>query len=750
MALGQKEVRLSIKANTKHFKDALAEMPGIGEKEAKKLARKFAIEFDKAEKAAIESSDKMAKNAGFRAADSQLKELKDSTGELDSSLKGLGGAVGLVSPEMERMLFVTGELSGGLEASSRLATLAGGSMKSLLVAGGALGLGIAALGGTWAIMSRKVAAAEERLAEAHKEMKEGIEFAKQYKDQLHGLQNSVGLLSDAEFALIDARRRSNEFMKDEIEGQRAQQSVLNNLRQDLEDLRVAQERLTKLQGSDALEVNAQTTVSFRNVKEAVRLTTEAMESGEPILESFGRESKHFTGRQVLAGEALMEVEDQITNLTGSIGIYETSIARTTAKTERLNLLMQAQAAQARNDRDEVARLAMALAVLSDTETMLFMASINAAKGMAIMQASMTNTGVAATVAIQGIENFFAQVEEVHAPEAFRDTLNKLNTELETTAENTTAVTEATEESLDVQALLDEQMAAQAKARADARSLVALEIGDRDAIIRAHKDKAKKISELLNEELISFNEFADEMVKIDQQKSDALLAHDISVAESKIATAEKVNSQIDGLIGISLDKRTAAIDEAEAAELARVEGNAEAEADIRSKFDERRKTELGALFKAQQATEIATTIMSGASAAIGALAPAPTGLGPVAGVPLAALIAATTAAQIGVISSQQPSFHQGGMIGGHGDQAITAQGGEAVLNRGAVASLGGAAGVDSLNAGAGGGGAVVVQMTYKQRVLDELVVDNLAKGGPLKRAINGAAKRGRRGRVGGLL
>lgn len=91
-----------------------------------------------------------------------------------------------------------------------------------------------------------------------------------------------------------------------------------------------------------------------------------------------------------------------------------------------------------------------------------------------------------------------------------------------------------------------------------------------------------------------------------------------------------------------------------------------------------------------------------------------------------------------------------MIGGHGDQAITAQGGEAVLNRGAVASLGGAAGVDSLNAGAGGGGAVVVQMTYKQRVLDELVVDNLAKGGPLKRAINGAAKRGRRGRVGGLL
>jgi hypothetical protein len=68
----------------------------------------------------------------------------------------------------------------------------------------------------------------------------------------------------------------------------------------------------------------------------------------------------------------------------------------------------------------------------------------------------------------------------------------------------------------------------------------------------------------------------------------------------------------------------------------------------------------------------------------------------------------------------------------------------------VASLGGESGVDSLNAGGAAGGAVVVQMVYKQRVLDELIVDNLAKGGPLKRAINDSSRRARRGRIGGRL
>ena len=126
------------------------------------------------------------------------------------------------------------------------------------------------------------------------------------------------------------------------------------------------------------------------------------------------------------------------------------------------------------------------------------------------------------------------------------------------------------------------------------------------------------------------------------------------------------------------------------------------------------------------------------------------LGPVAGGIAAAGIAASTAAALAQIASQPvPTMHSGGLVGGIGDTPINAQGGEAVLNRAAVAGLG-AEGVEALNSGGGVGGTVVVEMTYKQRVFDRVVIDNLRKGGPLSSALSNAERRGRRGRVGGML
>lgn len=728
------------------------------DKAAKDSAKAVDKSSSSAQKAMKETA-KVAQKSGKETTDAMdqadtiqgLDSLQDKTGELDSSLKGLAGAVGLVSPEMEMLLMRTGDLSGGFEASARLSKLAGGSMKSLMVAGGTLAVAVAALGGTWAIMSRKVAAAEERLAEAHKEMVEGIAFAKQYKDQLQGLQNSVGLLSDEEFALIDARRRSNEFMKEEIEGQRAHQSVLGSLRKDLEELQSAQERLTKLQGSDVLEVNAQTTVSFRDVNEAIRLTNDAIENGKPVLESFGETSTHFTGRQVLQGEALQEVEAQIANVTGSISRYEQSIEKTEKKTERLNLLFQIQAAQARDDRQAVAELAMSLAVLDDTETRLFKATIEAAKAFAIQNAQMANLGAGTAVAIASIERLFSKYEQTAAPQAFQETLARLNTKLEDNATATANATAATKTQIDVQGEIDRQMREQEERQRAARAAVALELSDREAIIEGHRQKKEELQQLLRDELISYEDYAAKLTEIDNKKKEDLLANDIALAQARIATAQAFTAEFDALQDARQERAMQRLEQEEANALAMASHSEEAQAAIRAEFETKRKEELNKAFKQSQATQIATAIMSGANAAIGALAPPPVGLGPnAAGLAMAALVAATTTAQVGVIANQKPSFHQGGMIGGQGDQMITAQGGEAVLNRAAVATLGGESGVDSLNAGGAGGGAVVVQMVYKQRVLDELIVDNLAKGGPLKRAINDSSRRARRGRIGGRL
>ena len=149
---------------------------------------------------------------------------------------------------------------------------------------------------------------------------------------------------------------------------------------------------------------------------------------------------------------------------------------------------------------------------------------------------------------------------------------------------------------------------------------------------------------------------------------------------------------------------------------------------------------------QKALAIAQTTINGLVASIKAFAD----LGPVAGGIASAGIAMSTAAALAQIASQPiPKFHSGGIVGGIGDTPISAQGGEAVLNREAVAGIG-ADGVEALNAGGAVGGTVVVEMTYKQRVFDRVVIDNLRKGGPLASAISSAERRGRRGRVGGIL
>ena len=679
-----------------------------------------------------------------------LDSLQDKTGELDSSLKGLAGAVGLVSPEMEMLLMRTGDLSGGFEASARLSKLAGGSMKSLMIAGGALGVAVAALGGTWAIMSRKVAAADERLAEAHKEMEEGIAFAKQYKDQLQGLQNSVGLLSDEEFALIDARRRSNEFMKEEIEGQKAQRHVVNQLQGEIARLEEEHAKFQKMIGQSNLAGHDFEMQQF-DVAEAMRLTQEQIEEGEPILAENGRAFDFVTGLMVSNGEAAQMVRDNIDNLKGSLSNYQREIEGTEQKTERLNLLFQIQSAQAREDSDAIADLAMKLAVLDDTETRLFKATINAAKSLAILHAQSLNLGAGTAAAIAGIERMFAKFEVTAAPSAFQETLAALSTELETTAESADTATASIEKLRDVQAEIAAEMQAEADLREAASAAAALEVSDRQKIIDAYKEQKAELDSFLSAGALSQEKYFEKLGELTEQKNADLLAHDIAAVQARLALAESFNAQFEALIDARSERRLQKLAQEEQNALALASGSEEAQAEIRAEFDARRKEELNKQFKLSQLTQIASATMSGANAVIGALAPPPIGLGPnKAGIAMSILAGTMAATQIGIIAAQKPSFHQGGFIEGQGDQMITAQGGEAVLNKAAVASLGGESGVDSLNAGGAMGGGVVVQMVYKQRVLDELIVDNLAKGGPLRRAINESGRRARRGRIGGRL
>ena len=146
-----------------------------------------------------------------------------------------------------------------------------------------------------------------------------------------------------------------------------------------------------------------------------------------------------------------------------------------------------------------------------------------------------------------------------------------------------------------------------------------------------------------------------------------------------------------------------------------------------------RMEAAKAFNTQKRLAIVQVLIDAAAATIRAFAqfgppPSP------AGIAAAAAVAATSAISIGTISAQQPEFPMGGIVPSLDHRLISAQPGEAVLNRQAVNRLG-PSGIDSLNNGRAGVGEVVVVNRYEHRVFSAFMADHLAQGGPLSNALN---------------
>ena len=539
-------------------------------------ANKTKKEINKLSKQGSKDLDKL----GQSAADIKgLDTLKDQTGELDSSLKGLGGAIGLVSPEAERLLFVTGELSGGLEASSRLATLAGTSMRTLAVAGGVL---TAALGAAVFVYSQMKSAQEEqiRLAELEAEATVRVADANSRRSGvLAQIRVQTGELSSLEAQSMDLRRRHSAESREDM-------------------------------------------------AEHVRLQGEAIDLD--TAEATAAVQNH--NRERMARGRLRESERDLMSMR-LVAEREASAAADAAHEASL---------QAQADAEAEIRRAERLARAQD------MLNLNRSFSMALLQ----------------------QIDPATAN--YAATVNALN--------------EALDQGLDAEIHRASMLQAEIQLEADRAGAV------------------ETTTEAIQEQENALAHLGSMQDLLDSQQ----LERDQALAKSAEDLASAKGTALQGAFALG---HQLAGDDAEK----------------------------------QKALAIAQTTISGLEAGIRAFAD----LGPIAGGIASAGIAAMTAANIASIAGTDVSMHAGGIVGGIGDVGIRAQGGEAVLNREAVAGLG-ERGVAALNAGGGGSGSITVEMGYKGRIYDRLTIDALRKGGPLSNAMQRAERRGRRGRVGGLL
>lgn len=123
---------------------------------------------------------------------------------------------------------------------------------------------------------------------------------------------------------------------------------------------------------------------------------------------------------------------------------------------------------------------------------------------------------------------------------------------------------------------------------------------------------------------------------------------------------------------------------------------------------------------------------------------------VAAPPLVAAALALSAAQIGLVAGQSPSFHAGGLIGHNGtlqpdETTITARRGEGVVSQAGMSRLG-KSGLDALNHGVSPSSQIVVTQQYQHRSFGAFIQKDIQQpNSPLRKAIRGETRIGHKSR-----
>jgi hypothetical protein len=233
---------------------------------------------------------------------------------------------------------------------------------------------------------------------------------------------------------------------------------------------------------------------------------------------------------------------------------------------------------------------------------------------------------------------------------------------------------------------------------------------------------------------------DKAAEEDKARRDAEAAAIMEAATLRVQAMTQVLDVIAQYTAASMDSDVKAYEDAQAARDNLGKHATEAE---RKAADERLAITKKAAVKAfyiDKAAKMESAAAATALAVVQALGSAPPPFNYIA----AAAVGAAGLVQEGIIASQAPTFHSGGMVGSLApdEQGAIVRQGEAVLSPAGRRAIGDST-INAANAGMGGSGSIVVVNQYRHRVFDSFVQDNLRTRGPLARALGTGARTGQR-------
>jgi hypothetical protein len=314
-------------------------------------ARKMVAELDKSMKALDRQNSRTAKSFrgvgdSVKSAADQVKEVGESAGDAESSIRAISGAIGMVNPEAEKMLNVFAELGGATEGVTRGSQLLGvATLPALTAALTAAGVAALALGAAYVVLSSRLEDAEAKaasnakvagqLGKAHGDLEKTVGAVDEEWQKTLGTYDAIGAAEE---------KRNRDIERNAAAERRAAGAVVEAAKQRLaaaegiEEVRAAEAGLARARQQHTrilAGVNRDEREALRKSGEIAEYARERAESEESLRKRLEASASATQAKSGVDAEALQLERERAAALSQLLGIQQSASLSVLEGEERL-------------------------------------------------------------------------------------------------------------------------------------------------------------------------------------------------------------------------------------------------------------------------------------------------------------------------------------------------------------------------------------------------------------------------------
>lgn len=309
----RRDVSLNVLADISKYQAQFAKIPGYTDKQAAKAAERLEKRMSKAAadsaRAAQRAAQKSARafeqaGSGPRGLAASLDDVAEKSGDIDSIIAGLGGALGAIDPKLQAVATGFSDAAGGLEAVSKAGVLSIPAMATV-------GVAVAALGAAYLVLAHDVEEAEKAQEAAAKRAAAAAGAFNGFTASIRALDVEVSKLVGSYDEIEEAsKKRERAFQRQAVQAERF-------LTKEIEATKVEQDRLRALQRSG--DASDETTAALQRANQrltaqstqlsAVRDRTERFRLENELLTETLQERKAEEEAAKIAAEELKQADE---------------------------------------------------------------------------------------------------------------------------------------------------------------------------------------------------------------------------------------------------------------------------------------------------------------------------------------------------------------------------------------------------------------------------------------------------------